>query len=85
MIIRHYLEHLLKDKFWLSMIIEKNHLLYVMHKDFTSFIEVKKHSDQSIDISIPLKKSDYQYVTSFSSEMSAYEYLEDHVYDYYEE
>jgi len=76
-----YLEHLLAKTNWGLVINHEDHLLYVRKTDETSSIEVVKKSERQIEVSIPLKNSVVQYRTRFASEMQAYEYIEDYIYD----
>jgi len=76
-----YLEHLLAKTNWRLVINHEDHLLYVRKTDETSSIEVVKKSERQIEVSIPLKNSVVQYRTRFATEMQAYEYIEDYIYD----
>jgi len=76
-----YLEHLLAKTNWGLVINHEDHLLYVRKTDETSSIEVVKKSKRQIEVSIPLKNSVVQYRTRFATEMQAYEYIEDYIYD----
>ena len=76
-----YLEHLLAKTNWGLVINKEDHLRYVRKTDETSSIEVVKKSERQIEVSIPLKNSVVQYRTRFASEMQAYEYIEDYIYD----
>ena len=81
MMMANYLEHLLAKTNWGLVINHEDHLLYVRKTDETSSIEVVKKSERQIEVSIPLKNSVVQYRTRFASEMQAYEYIEDYIYD----
>jgi hypothetical protein len=63
------------------VINHEDHLRYVQPTDETSYIEVVKKSERQIEVSIPLKNSTIQYRTRFATEMQAYEYIEDYIYD----
>ena len=76
-----YLEHLLAKTNWGLVIKHEDHLRYVQPTDETSYIEVVKKSERQIEVSIPLKNSTIQYRTRFATEMQAYEYIEDYIYD----
>jgi len=76
-----YLEHLLAKTNWGLVINHEDHLRYVKPTDETSYIEVVKKSERQIEVSIPLKNSSLQYRTRFATEMQAYEYIEDYIYD----
>jgi hypothetical protein len=76
-----YLEHLLAKTNWGLVINHEDHLRYVCPTDETSYIEVVKKSERQIEVSIPLKNSTIQYRTRFATEMQAYEYIEDYIYD----
>ncbi len=76
-----YLEHLLAKTNWGLVINHEDHLRYVRPTDETSYIEVVKKSERKIEVSIPLKNSTIQYRTRFATEMQAYEYIEDYIYD----
>ena len=76
-----YLEHLLAKTNWGLVINHEDHLRYVKPTDETSYIEVVKKSERQIEVSIPLKNSSVQYRTRFATEMQAYEYIEDYIYD----
>ena len=81
MMMANYLEHLLAKTNWGLVINHEDHLLYVRKTDETSSIEVVKKSERQIEVSIPLKNSVVQYLTRFATEMQAYEYIEDYIYD----
>ena len=81
MMMANYLEHLLAKTNWGLVIKHEDHLLYVRKTDETSSIEVVKKSERQIEVSIPLKNSTIQYRTRFATEMQAYEYIEDYIYD----
>ena len=81
MMMANYLEHLLAKTNWGLVINKEDHLRYVRSSDETSYIEVVKKSERQIEVSIPLKNSIIQYRTRFASEMQAYEYIEDYIYD----
>ena len=81
MMMANYLEHLLAKTNWGLVINHEDHLRYVQPMDETSYIEVVKKSERQIEVSIPLKNSAVQYRTRFATEMQAYEYIEDYIYD----
>jgi hypothetical protein len=81
MMMANYLEHLLAKTNWGLVINNEDRLLYVRKTDETSSIEVVKKSERQIEVSIPLKNSAVQYRTRFATEMQAYEYIEDYIYD----
>ena len=81
MMMANYLEHLLAKTSWGLVINHQDHLRYVQATDETSYIEVVKKSERQIEVSIPLKNSAVQYRTRFATEMQAYEYIEDYIYD----
>ena len=81
MMMANYLEHLLAKTNWGLVINKEDHLRYVRKTDETSSIEVVKKSERQIEVSIPLKNSAVQYRTRFATEMQAYEYIEDYIYD----
>ena len=81
MMMANYLEHLLAKTNWGLVVNKEDHLLYVRKTDETSSIEVVKKSERQIEVSIPLKNSVVQYRTRFATEMQAYEYIEDYIYD----
>ena len=81
MMMANYLEHLLAKTNWGLVINHEDHLRYVQPTDETSYIEVVKKSERQIEVSIPLKNSAVQYRTRFATEMQAYEYIEDYIYD----
>ena len=81
MMMANYLEHLLAKTNWGLVINHEDHLRYVKPTDETSYIEVVKKSERQIEVSIPLKNSSLQYRTRFATEMQAYEYIEDYIYD----
>ena len=81
MMMANYLEHLLAKTNWGLVINKEDHLRYVRKTDETSSIEVVKNSERQIEVSIPLKNSAVQYRTRFATEMQAYEYIEDYIYD----
>jgi hypothetical protein len=81
MMMANYLEHLLAKTNWGLVINHEDRLLYVQPSNETSYIEVVKKSERQIEVSIPLKNSAVQYRTRFATEMQAYEYIEDYIYD----
>ena len=81
MIMANYLDYLLSKQKWNLLINNEEHLLYVQTIDESGYIEVKKKHEQWIEVSVPVKNSQFQYKTTFKSEMPAYEYIENYVHE----
>jgi hypothetical protein len=81
MIMANYLDYLLSKQKWNLLINNEEHLLYVQTIDESSYIEVKKKHEEWIEVSVPVKNSQFQYKTTFKSEMPAYEYIENYVHE----
>jgi hypothetical protein len=60
---------------------EKNWITYSKSEDETSFFDIKIMPDKII-VSVPIKNSVYQYVTTFKAYYEASEYIEQKLYDY---
>lgn len=75
------LDKMLKDNGWNLTHNELNYLNYVKPGDETSFINIKILTDK-ITVSLPIKNSPYQFVTSFKSYYEASEYIEQKILDY---
>ena len=55
---------------------EKNHIIYDIPTDETSFIEINSIDPRNISVSLPLRNSVYQYRVKFCSIDCAVEYIE---------
>ena len=70
-----------KENGWQLMKNEKNWITYSKTADETSFFDIKIMPDKII-VSVPIKNSIYQYLTTFKSYYEASEYIEQKLYDY---
>jgi hypothetical protein len=76
------LDDVLRDYRWKNVLNKPEHILYEKE---TCFVEVIITNPTSIQVSIPVKNTAFQYRTSFSSMEDAVSYIEDRVTDYEEE
>jgi hypothetical protein len=72
---------LFKQTGWHLVKNEKNWISYTKFGDETSVFDIKFLPD-SVVVSIPIKNSPYQYVTSFNNYYDASEYIEQRLNDY---
>jgi|LauGreDrversion4_2_1035121.scaffolds.fasta_scaffold765988_2 hypothetical protein len=70
-----------KENGWHLIKNEKNWITYSKSEDETSFFDIKIMPDKII-VSVPIKNSVYQYVTTFKAYYEASEYIEQKLYDY---
>ncbi len=70
-----------KQNGWHRVKNELNWLSYTNISDETSFFDIKIFTDKII-VSVPIKNSIYQYVTSFKGYFEASEYVEQKFYEY---
>jgi hypothetical protein len=82
MILQYYVNSLLKNKNWSLVRDKENHITYIFDLDNSILIDVEMKNNK-VNVCVPLKNSMCQYKTSFSSEMSAYDYLEEYMLEYY--
>lgn len=75
------LDELFKSHGWHLFKNENNWISYTKIGNETSFFDLKISPD-SIIVSVPLKNSIYQYVTTFKSYYDASEYVEQRFYDF---
>jgi hypothetical protein len=75
------LDELFKNHGWHLVKNENNWISYTKIGDETSFFDLKISSD-SIIVSVPVKNSIYQFITTFKSYYEASEYVEQRFYDY---
>lgn len=73
-----------KEKGWHLTKNELNWICYSKFSDETSCFDIKILPDKIV-VSVPIKNSSYQYVTSFKGYFQASEYLEQKLFDYIEE
>lgn len=76
------LDDVLRDYRWKNVLNKPEHILYEKE---TCFVEVIVNNPTSIQVSIPVKNTAFQYKTSFSNMEDAVSYIEDRVTDYEEE
>ena len=76
------LDDVLRDYRWKNVLNKPEHILYEKE---TCFVEVIITNKTSIQVSIPVKNTAFQYKTSFSNMEDAVSYIEDRVTDYEEE
>ena len=75
------LDTVFKQYGWLLVKNEINWINYTKFGDETSCFDIKITNDKII-VSVPLKKSIYQYVTTFKSYYEASEYIEQKLIEY---
>lgn len=73
-----------KEKGWHLIKNELNWICYSKFSDETSYFDIKILPDKIV-VSVPMKNSSYQYVTSFKGYFEASEYVEQRFFDYIEE
>jgi len=76
-----FLDKTLKENGWSLIHNELNWINYTKLGHETSFIDIKILSDK-ITVSVPIKNSAYQYLTSFKSYYEASEYIEQKLLDF---
>jgi hypothetical protein len=75
------LDTIFKEKGWHLIKNQSNWICYSKFGDETSRFDIKILPDKII-VSVPIKNSSYQYVTSFKSYYEASEYVEQRFLDY---
>ena len=75
------LDNIFKERGWHLVKNEPNWICYSRFTDETTSFDIKILQDKIV-VSIPLKNSSYQYVTSFKGYYEASEYLEQRLFDY---
>jgi hypothetical protein len=70
-----------KERGWVLVKNEPNWICYSRFSDETTSFDIKILPDKIV-VSIPLKNSSYQYVTSFKGYYEASEYVEQRLFDY---
>ena len=75
------LDNIFKQHGWTLAKNEINWINYTKFGDETSYFDIKIANDKII-VSVPLKNSIYQFVTTFKGYFEASEYIEQKFYDY---
>lgn len=75
------LDAMFKENGWHLAKNEMNWINYSKFGDETSYFDIKIANDKII-VSVPLKQSIFQYVTTFKSYYEASEYIEQKFFDY---
>lgn len=75
------IDSIFRDNKWQLIQNEMNHISYSKFGDETTSFDIKIFSDKIV-VSVPIKHSIYQYVTSFKNYYEASEYLEQRFRDY---
>lgn len=75
------LDAMFKENGWHLAKNEMNWINYSKFGDETSYFDIKITNDKII-VSVPLKQSIFQYVTTFKSYYEASEYIEQKFFDY---
>jgi len=70
-----------KERGWHLIKNEVNWISYSKVSDESSYFDIKILADKIV-VSVPIKNSSYQYVTSFKGYYEASEYLEQRLFDY---
>ena len=70
-----------KENGWHLIKNEKNLITYSKQSDESTYFDIKIMPDNII-VSVPIKNSIYQYVTTFKSYYEASEYIEQKLYNY---
>jgi hypothetical protein len=76
-----FLDTIFQENKWQLVQNEMNYISYCKFGDETSSFDIKIVSDKII-VSVPIKNSMYQYVTSFKTYYEASEYIEQKFCDY---
>lgn len=76
-----FLDEMFKKHGWNMRKNELNWISYTKFGDETSYFDIKI-DNYKITVSVPLKNSLYQYVTTFKSYYAASEYIEQRFFDY---
>ncbi len=75
------LDAMFKENGWHLAKNEMNWINYSKFGDETSYFDIKITNDKII-VSVPLKQSIFQYITTFKSYYEASEYIEQKFFDY---
>jgi hypothetical protein len=75
------LNNIFKQNGWTLAKNEMNWINYTKFGDETSCFDIKIANDKIV-VSVPLKNSIYQFVTTFKSYYDASEYIEQKIFDY---
>ena len=75
------LDTIFKEKGWTLVKNELNWISYTKFSDETTYFDIKILPNKIV-VSVPIKNSAYQYVTSFTSYFETSEYLEQKLKDY---
>ena len=75
------LDAMFKENGWHLAKNEMNWINYSKFGDETSYFDIKLTNDKII-VSVPLKQSIFQYITTFKSYYEASEYIEQKFFDY---
>jgi hypothetical protein len=78
------LDDTFKQRGWHLIKNEPNWICYSRLTDETTSFDIKILQDKIV-VSVPLKNSSYQYVTSFKGYYEASEYIEQRLFDYMRE
>lgn len=78
------LDTIFKERGWYLIKNEPNWICYSRFTDETTYFDIKILPNKIV-VSVPIKKSSYQYVTSFENYYEASEYVEQRLFDYIEE
>lgn len=70
-----------KERGWHLIKNDPNWISFSKLSDETSYFDIKILPDKIV-VSVPIKNSSYQYVTSFKSYYEASEYVEQRLFDY---
>ena len=76
------LDNIFKQHGWTLAKNEMNWINYTKFGDETSCFDIKIANDKIV-VSVPLKNSIYQFVTTFKGYYEASEYIEQKFYDYF--
>jgi hypothetical protein len=75
------LDTLFKERGWHLVKNEINWINYTKFGDESTYFDIKISNDKII-VSVPIKNSIYQFVTTFKSYYEASEFIEQKLYDY---
>ena len=75
------LDEIFKQNSWQLIKNELNWICYTKFGDETSYFEIKI-SPEKIIVSVPIRNSVYQYVTTFKNYFDASEFIEQKFFDY---
>lgn len=75
------LDAMFKEYGWVLVRNEKTWINYTKPGDETSFFDIKVLADKIV-VSVPIKQSTYQYITTFKDYYQASEFIEQKLKDY---